>query len=481
MIKKMYQKLYYKYANMSDIAKATFWFFICNIFQKCISFLTTPIFTRLLSTDQYGVFVTYNSWMQILTIIVTFRLDYGIFNKGMSHFSEHKDEYAATMQGITTVITTICFIIYLIFRHYFNELTGLSTFISVAMFLELYATSAISYWSLRQRYDFKYKSVVFVTLSIAILNSVLGIFAVLLFNRTGQARILSAVLVQICFGIIIYIYNFKKGRTFLNFEYAKYAILFNIPLIPHYFASYILDQFDRIMIMKMVSYSAVGIYGLAYGSGFVIKIVTNSLNNTLIPWMYRQLENKNFSDIEKCVKSIIEFVSIGFMVYMALSPEIISVMGSKNYSEATYILPPVTASVFLIFMYELFANIEFYYNRNKMTMYIAIFGAVANIILNYIFIQIGGYVMAAYTTLICYIYFSIAHFIYMTRVVKKECGVNIFSFSMVIQNICIIVGFSIMILLCINSNIIRYIIIIMLLVYAFVRRKKLLSFMNVLK
>ena len=129
MIKKMYQKLYYKYANMSDIAKATFWFFICNIFQKCISFLTTPIFTRLLSTDQYGVFVTYNSWMQILTIIVTFRLDYGIFNKGMSHFSEHKDEYAATMQGITTVITTICFIIYLIFRDYFNELTGLSTFI----------------------------------------------------------------------------------------------------------------------------------------------------------------------------------------------------------------------------------------------------------------------------------------------------------------------------------------------------------------
>ncbi len=39
-----------KYCSLSVQAKAALWFTICSFLQKGISFITVPIFTRLMST-----------------------------------------------------------------------------------------------------------------------------------------------------------------------------------------------------------------------------------------------------------------------------------------------------------------------------------------------------------------------------------------------------------------------------------------------
>ena len=42
-----------KYRSLSVQAKAALWFTICSFLQKGISFITVPIFTRLMSTQEY--------------------------------------------------------------------------------------------------------------------------------------------------------------------------------------------------------------------------------------------------------------------------------------------------------------------------------------------------------------------------------------------------------------------------------------------
>lgn len=76
----------------------------------------------------------------------------------------------------------------------------------------------------------------------------------------------------------------------IKWEYAKFALLFNLPLLLHYLSVYVLDQFDKIMIQKMVSISAAGIYSVACNLGLIMKIVTQSVNNALVPWQYEKLE-----------------------------------------------------------------------------------------------------------------------------------------------------------------------------------------------
>lgn len=56
---------------MSAPVKAAFWFTVCNFLQRGISMITTPIFTRLLSTKDYGLYSTYLSWETVLLMLVT--------------------------------------------------------------------------------------------------------------------------------------------------------------------------------------------------------------------------------------------------------------------------------------------------------------------------------------------------------------------------------------------------------------------------
>ena len=95
-----------KYKGISVIARASFWFMFCGILQKCVSLVTTPIFTRMLTTEEYGEFTVYLSWLNLFSILTTLRLDYAVFNKGMATYPEDRDIYTSSMQFATSIITS---------------------------------------------------------------------------------------------------------------------------------------------------------------------------------------------------------------------------------------------------------------------------------------------------------------------------------------------------------------------------------------
>ncbi len=67
----MINKLKEKWAAIPVQARATSAYTVCSILQKCLSFITMPLFTRLLTTEQYGQYNVYTSWSGILTIFLT--------------------------------------------------------------------------------------------------------------------------------------------------------------------------------------------------------------------------------------------------------------------------------------------------------------------------------------------------------------------------------------------------------------------------
>ena len=409
-----------KYKNMSVTSKATLWFLTCTLVQKGLSFITTPIFTRLLTTEQFGTYSVYGSWMQILLIVSTLRLDYAVFNKGMSKYPEDRDGYASSMLGFSMIITTVMLVVYLIFQNQINGITELGTVLMLAMFAELYVRAAMCFWAIRERYEFRYKGIVFCTLLTAVSSSVFGIVAVLVFEDGGSARILSNALIQVLAGSVIVVLLFKRGRKFIDRNYVKFALMFNMPLMLHYFSTYLIEQSDRIMIQKLDSLSAAALYSVAYTVGGLVNIVTGAISNTLIPSLYRWLERKDYQVINKNIVTLMLGVT-ALVILVALSgPEVVLLFGGEEYLPAVNVIPPVAASVFFSFLYTIVANIEFYYEKNKFAMKISIVCAVVNVVLNYLLIPIYGYVAAAYTTLFSYMVFALGHIIYVNRLLKED-------------------------------------------------------------
>ena len=105
---------------------------------------------------------------------------------------------------------------------------------------------------------------------------------------------------------------------------------------------------------------------------------------------------------------------------MTLSPEIIYLFAGTKYLDAIYVIPPVAASVYFVFVYALFSTIEFYYQKTSFISTATMLCAGLNLLLNYIFIKKYGYYAAGYTTLFCYICLTVFHFSFYKTVMKKE-------------------------------------------------------------
>lgn len=54
--------------------KAGIMFVILQYTQQAIVILSTPVFTRIMPTDEYGLVSIYNTWQGILNILLTLRL-----------------------------------------------------------------------------------------------------------------------------------------------------------------------------------------------------------------------------------------------------------------------------------------------------------------------------------------------------------------------------------------------------------------------
>ena len=58
----------------AKVAKATLWYTISNILLRGVSLITAPIFTRMLSTSDYGIASNFTSWVSIILCFTTLSL-----------------------------------------------------------------------------------------------------------------------------------------------------------------------------------------------------------------------------------------------------------------------------------------------------------------------------------------------------------------------------------------------------------------------
>ena len=399
------KKLLSKYRNMSIVAKAALWFTFATMLKKGIAFLTVPVFTRIMDPAQYGMFNVYLSWISVLTIICGMEFHTCVYINGLAKMKteKEKEELAVSLLDLSCIITAVLYLAYLIAHEPINQFLGMNTVMVSLMFLEALFVPVVNLWSTKQRFTYSYRKLLLWTIIQVTLNASLGIVFVLISTKENQAlaRVFSIALVQIIFGIILMVWFFSRAKMVFSKKYWKKAMILHLPILPHKLSLTILASADRIMIEKMINAEATAMYSVAYSASMVINLIKLSLNDALTPWIYDCIKNKNYNSLRK----------------------------NTVYMEAIYTIPPVAASVFFTFLYNLFSSVEFYYEKTKLVMVASIVAAVLNILLNLVCIYFWGYIAAGYTTLVCYIVLCVMHYIFMKKAVNENIGKNIELFN----------------------------------------------------
>lgn len=475
-------KIKQKYKKLSIQTKAAFWFTGCSFLQKGISFITVPIFTRMMSTEEYGVYTLYSSWYQILLIFTSLYLFNGVYDNAMSKFSNDRDAFTSSIQGLSITVSLVVFAVFLLSNQYWKNILGLSSKYIFLMFAEMIVAPALYFWSGRQRFEYQYKKLVVITLLKSVVNPVLGLIFVFQSSDKAFGRVVSIVVVELAFDATIMIYQFAKGRVFFDRQYWKYSTTLAIPLIPHYLSGMILNQGDRIVIDRMVGKSAVAMYGVAYSIGMLIQIFTNAINNAITPWVYGNLKAKNIEGIRKQFNILLLLIAAIISAVILVCPELVMIFGSEKYANAVYVIPPVAASVYFIFLYGVLSYPEFYYEETKFLMFASFGAAIFNVVLNIIFVGIFGFVAAGYTTLICYIVYSLGHYLVGSKVLKKHTEEN----ALIEKIPAIVLSLYVIVMSIVGNAIVpyawlRYAIIVILMVTAFINHKRIFSLFSKMK
>ena len=408
------------YHSMSSAVRSSIWFTLCNFLQRGAALITVPIFTRLLTKEEYGICNIYFAWIEVFLMFTSLKIPYEGFNNGLIRYEEDKDGYTSSIMGLVMTMTLGYSAVYALFHDAIDRLTGLSSLVMLLMFLHLIVQPPMMLWTNRERFDFRYRWPVIVTLTSTILNPIIAVIAVLNTKYKAEARIISFVAVQVLFGVVVMIVLFARGKTFFRKDYWSFALRFNLPLFFYYISQSILNESDRIMINYFEGSGKAAIYSVAYSAATIMLILVSAVNGSFHPWMYKKLKAKQFSEIKHTAAVICLLVAGATLAMSAFAPDLVCIMATKEYSQAIWIIPPVSASVFFVFLYMTFANVEMYYDGNKGIMVISVICSVVNLILNAIFIPLYGYIAAGWTTLISYMLLSLLHYLLMKRACKRN-------------------------------------------------------------
>lgn len=436
-----------KYRNMPVQIKASFWFLVSAFLQRGISAITTPIFTRLLTTAEYGQYNVFSSWMAIITCFVTLNIYGGVYSQGLVKFDKNRSQFASAFQGLMLTLTAAWLVFYLIFNNFINPLLSINKLQGILMLVIIWSNGVYQLWAQEQRVYFRYRTLVVVTCIYSLLAPILSIVLIKTSEDKVTARIVGIALAAVIAYDWMFFNQIRKGKVFYSKNTWKYALNLAIPLIPHYLSQMILNSSDRIMIQSMVGSSEAGIYSLAYSVSQIMTIFNTALLSTIEPWIYQKIKSKELDKLHKVAYPSFILIAAINLLLIAFAPEVIRVFAPAEYYQAIWVIPSVAMSVFFVFLYSYFATFEFYYEKTQYITIATITGAVLNIILNYIFIKLWGYYAAGYTTLVCYIVYSIMHYHFMKKICLNELGgVRIYNLQTIIKIsfIFMLIGFSIM-------------------------------------
>lgn len=379
--------------------KAASWYTISNFISKCMLYLFTPLYTRVLTETQYGLYNNYLSWQSILVALLSLELASTVAIAYID-YKEPKifNRYISTIAFLSLAIPATFGTVMLVFYKQFASLLGMEPIYLILLVINLCTTSALQIFQGEQRSKVEYKLSSALTLGNSFGNMVLTLLFVWLFPDKLFAVVLGGLSVTTVINLAIYIYVFSRSFC-IEKEHIKYAMRLALPLIPHVVSTTLLSSANKIMITKLCGSAETAFFSVVNTCAMVVTLFVTSINAAWVPWFFGRMEEKNYPAVQKVVKVITPMLALLALCLCLVGPEVVLVVGGKNYANAVYLMPPMIFGCVVRYVYTLYVNIEFY---NKKTGGISVgtaITALVNVSLNFVLIRKFGYMTAAYTTM----------------------------------------------------------------------------------
>jgi O-antigen/teichoic acid export membrane protein len=386
--------------------KNLFIYLIPSLVSAVIPIVTLPIFTRLLTVEDYGVYA--------LSIV------FGTFASGMANFGmiigyeRNFFENKESKEEQSTLLFSVLFFVFCAFI-----LVGVITFFLKSRIATLIigddhwgdliflAYCAVGVSSLKMYYLTYFKNTnnakQFSWYSID--ETLLNVFFSFVFIYFFKLGVAGLVLGQLIGSVIVFLFltvKFYISFGFqLNLSLLKSTLSISLPLTPRIIFGVIGNQVDKYLIGSMITTGGVGIYSLGQRLANVTFTFMTALQNVFTPQVYKKMFNEGELGglyIGRYLTPFLYVSAAGGLVLSLFAEELIIFLTPLSYHSATSVVTLLS----LLYVTYFFGKQPqlIYAKRTGITSLLSLLTILLNIIINLPFIYFLGFEGAAWGTLV---------------------------------------------------------------------------------
>ena len=319
---------------------------ISVIISMIVSLITTILITKIISLNDLGIATSFITLKGIITIICLLSISSSV-NRMLLDVKKDIYEYLSSIYIFSSISCICIFIIYLIFSHWINILTGFDIKIMTLMFSMIFfingGTLLVAYWTFKNEYKLNF---LYSLLCNPISQICSLVLSYLIVKNKYLGRIIGIDIFNVIFGILCGIIILYKGKMIIKKDYIKKSLAICIPMVPHLLSQLLLSSCDIIMVKNITGASSAGIYSMAYTIANLLYALLIQLFNPWSPWVYRRLNNNEINSINKNSKLLMSFCFITCIGLSCISPELIKLLLSEKYYPAINLIAPICIGIF---------------------------------------------------------------------------------------------------------------------------------------
>ncbi|MEG1049420.1 MAG: polysaccharide biosynthesis C-terminal domain-containing protein [Oscillospiraceae bacterium] len=417
------------------LASNTFLFLISNFSSKFLVFLLMPIYTAVLTTEEFSAV---DLMMQTANLLIPFA-SLGISNSIIRFGLDSK--YSKKTVFTTGVLTLAAgFLILLCCFPLLNKIPSVQRYIWL---LYLYLLMSCSRTLVQQFARAKaYTRLYAFDGIIATVNTLVLVYLFLLKFRLGAIGYIMAIIGADFLSVIFlstivsvwHYFDLKKLDKGVTKEMLKYCL----PLIPASIFWWITNVSDRFFVAAMVSEAANGIYAISYKIPSIVMlfstVFTEAWQISAVTESGEKHTGRFFANVFKAYQSVVFIAGAGLIL---LCRPLIALLADEKFFAAWEFVPVlILATIFSCFA-SFLSSIYMVEKRGGLNLVTMMAGAGANIVLNILLIPKLHTQGAAIATLISYL------LVFLLRAVntKKLININISPLQLIV-NVALMCGMS---------------------------------------
>ena len=390
-----------------QLAKNTLIITIGKICTQLISFFLLPLYTGILSTEEYGTVDLLNTLVSLLLPIVTFQVEQALFRELIEVRDNEESKEKIISSGVITVIfqCIIYLIIFTLISPFINNNYKffLATNVVAYIFLSLFQQIARGFGD-NKRYSIgsfisALFTIIFNVLFLVVIK--LGAYGMLLGTMSGQ------LIASIYLFITLKLYKYIKIKEYRK-DIIKKLWKYSIPLIPNAISWWVFNASNRVIATTFLGIDQNGILAasLKFSSVYITfyNIFNMSWTESISVAANDKDVNNYFNKMFNIILNLFTAMGIGII---ACIPFVFPLMINEKFGSGYELVPiSILGSLFNVVV----GLISVIYVAKKNTKAIAntsVVSAIINILIHLALVKFMGLYAAVISTFASYFIMSI--------------------------------------------------------------------------